>query len=439
MRTRNKVIALTTETQINGSKTVSVSEYSTLNVPSSWSGSIGPYNYGSNSTYPIEEKSSWMQDEITDYKRPKGCLHVKERFSVSAPVGSIAARESVCAHLGNKAGYSINSSSTHNYMQRAGASGILWGSSLRYNFLLKSKPGLVVSKQTASDAAIIQSLYDTARKPVVDGLVNLAESPEIPGAINTLTSSVNALRKYSTYQKYQFYLNQNWAALKKLANNHLAYSFGIAPLVSDAQKVHSYLKRLDADYRRYRERAVKRVSRVYPIGLAYTPPTLPDLYYGKVTAQGYSTESCQQRYVLTYRERNPYSTEFFGKLQFLLNRFGSAGPASYIWERTKLSFVIDWFIDTTSIINYLDDVLSTERIETISLTKSEKWSHTTDIFRDVYRADTNQNVQSNKLGTYTCSVYQRYPLRRTTYVAPSERFGKKQALLSASLLRQMFK
>jgi hypothetical protein len=290
-------------------------------------------------------------------------------------------------------------------------------------------PGVSLSWAQQSDNRIIQRLFDSARKPVVDGLLNIAESPEIPSAIRSLTTKIPLLKPM--WPRMQEALRAAKSGSRNVANKYLAWSFGIAPLISDIEKIRSYMDRLKKDEERFKRGVVRRVSAVYMGSYSFH---MPD--DGEQSYQGFCTTYPTTRYVLTFREKNPYNTDFMRGLDFLLRRFGSAGPASFAWERIPFSFVADWFIDTSSIVDYLDGMLQSDRIDVLSCTKSNKFVCTSEVFRTATRADTNAIIYNAKQGGVTHSYYDRSVIGRTTYVAPSDRFGKKQAALAVALLRQ---
>jgi len=293
--------------------------------------------------------------------------------------------------------------------------------------------GWTVNWAQQNDAVVIQGMYDQARRPVVEGLVNLAEAHEIPSAIKQVAG-------------YAPYKAANWNRMretvkrlgKQAGGRYLAYSFGIAPLIRDTESVLRYLKKVEKDYQRYVSCPIRHVSRTFigsaPFSKASSVMTSRTIWY-----QGLALQVPVTRYVLTYRERCPYKTEFLRKLSYLINRFGAGGPADFAWELVPFSFVIDWFIDTSSVIGYLDDKLNSDRLEVLNLSKSMKYELETDVFRDVYDGSTNTLVESSKLGHVLYRRYLRQPLGKTYYIGLSDRFGKKQTALSVALLLQRLK
>lgn len=367
----------------------------------------------------VSREYSYMTDSIGSGKRPKDCRHLIVKMDstcTSALYGPFNGE--------SEAGSQLDWwTQAHPYPQAARAS--LVEALAQDRTTDGSIPRVSLSWAQQDDRKVIQQLYDRARKPVVDGLLNLVESPEIPSALKSMVNHRDLyISKLDSYR----------SAVKKLskaaANKYLAYSFGIAPLISDTQKIMSYLDKVKRDYERYRNREIRRVS-ITASG-AFSFDNSPS---SNRTYQGYATLWPTTRWVLTYRETNPYTTDFIGKLDFLLRRFGSAGPASFAWERIPFSFVLDWFIDTSSVIDYLDGKLQTDRIETLSLTRSNKAKITSDVFQTI-RSFQGNVIFDQKLGSVSHSLYERFALAKSTYVDLDARFGKKQAALSVALLRQ---
>lgn len=301
-------------------------------------------------------------------------------------------------------------------------------------------PGVTVTWARQSDSKVIASLYDRATRPVVDGLLNVVEAPELPAALKSLGIHTEHFRSVRYVNDNETF-GQWWKrvasrkSLKKrlrgLSGGHLAYSFAIAPLISDSQKVYQYLDRLSRDYQRYARGDVKRVVASFAGNFAFSKAGS-----GANSYQGYCTHYPATRYVLTYRERNPYKTEFFRRLDFLLRRFGSSGPVGFAWERIPFSFVVDWFVDVGSLASNIDRFID-PRIETLSLTKSNKFVCVSDVFRTIKRTDTNTVVYGpTRQGSVTHKYYERTVLGRRTTVQTSEKYGKRQWALTMSLLLQ---
>lgn len=294
-------------------------------------------------------------------------------------------------------------------------------------------PDWTVNWAQQDDSKIIQQMYDQARRPVVQGLQNLAEANEIPDSLKGFIKY--APLKARAWEPMRKFVKR---ASKKAAGNFLAYSFCIAPLISDIEKARRYLKRVEADYRRFVSCPVRRISRVFNGTAVFSKD--PSVMTSRTKwYQGLALQVPVTRYVMTYRERCPYTTEFFRKLSYLINRFGAAGPASFAWEMVPFSFVVDWFIDTSSVVGFLDDKLNSDRLEVLNLSISRKYELETDVFRDVWDGSVNALVESRKRGSVVYRRYMRSELAKAYSIDFSERFGKKQMLLSVALLRQMFK
>jgi hypothetical protein len=130
-----------------------------------------------------------------------------------------------------------------------------------------------------------------------------------------------------------------------------------------------------------------------------------------------------------------YNTAVFGKLDYLLRKFGTPGPASFVWEKIPYSFVVDWFLNLKGITQELDNLL-TGNIKQIS----DAWvSIKSSEFYQIIM--TNNNAISPQKGTTLASArldrYTRTPISpRRPAVFVDSRFGKKQLALSGALLYQ---
>lgn len=291
---------------------------------------------------------------------------------------------------------------------------------------------------TDVDNRALQQLLDKARQPVIDGLLNIVEAPELKDTARSIKhdwddiNRPDALSMKTRWQRFRSRvkkLSNSAKAPKRLANYHLAYAFGVAPVISDVKRMHSYMEYIARDYDKFKNGAIRKLSISINGSLAKT-----GLDSGEYSTQLVGDYSPKTRYVLVYRDRNPYSTEFMAKLHFLLKRFGGQGPAYFAWERIPFSFVIDWFLDTRSLLSGLNNMLQADPIEIISLTKSQKCIVTVDLFRTVRRADTEEIVYDKRQGYVTHKWYERSVQAQPLYLGLSNRFGKNQAALTSFLI-----
>lgn len=115
---------------------------------------------------------------------------------------------------------------------------------------------------------------------------------------------------------------------KVLANNHLLWTYGLAPTIGDIQGIMGDLKAKSdkPDYLTYNARAFSKREQVSDVALSGT---------GSYTKRVIVTETCK----VTTRLQVPRSL-----LQSLQIR-GLTNPLALGWELMPWSFVIDWFID----------------------------------------------------------------------------------------------
>jgi hypothetical protein len=280
-----------------------------------------------------------------------------------------------------------------------------------------------------SDASVVQSLYDNARREVAQGLVNLIEARKLSSTFESIARVLPRKR-----QAFKAFFNKlkSWRGSKDISSATLAYQFGIAPLLTDIQNTCAFISDASNLVDRYERGARQVSSRVFSLGMMPEPTSV--LYTMTEFRPTFSWVLAPKlRYSLVYRYRRSLF-DWYNKAQFILQRMGFLSPARVAWELTPWSFVVDWFFDTSGLLMRLDDILGFDPIETISLTKSVKWIGKIDITKIVY---TSLGIgASYRCASDTYSYYWRLPLGRTTYVGPSNRFGKKQTLLSIALARQ---
>lgn len=274
----------------------------------------------------------------------------------------------------------------------------------------------------------------------VNNLLNIVESPQLVESLKQLKSDSKILGK------------QRFKSLKKLskvaANNHLAWAFGVAPLLSDMKKMQKAIGNIsrDLEHNRRAQNGDKVLHRRFigsfsnelvdmPVGFSsYSDPQ--DETYWHV---GFNPLMFPTR-IVTVRGKwdVKYNTDTFKDLDYLMRRFLSSGPATFAWERIPFSFVVDWFVDLSSILNGLDNLLTDSQTTIKDICISEKYEVWLPayIHQRPHYPTTLDGVQIalSKLRYYNRYRYADYKLN---YIRPSGRFKFKQAALSASLLRQI--
>jgi hypothetical protein len=296
---------------------------------------------------------------------------------------------------------------------------------------------IVVDWPKCNDSMYVQNLYTLARRPVVEGMVNLVEADQIPDSFRGLANVLPLERTAYAWKGFQKALKGLRRASRRFASAYLAYQFGIAPLLSDLKKSKNYLDKIANDFRRFATDSNQHKSIVLSAPMPWSAVTSGS---GTVTrTQLRVTFPAQQRYTLTYRYKRFLADTFVDKVQFLALKLGFTDLAEIAWELIPYSFIVDWFVDTSGLLQLIDDSLGLDPIQTISITKSRKWQGEIDVFRDVYGYGTGNLKVAGRKATTSYSYYERWPLGRSNYVGPSNRFGNKQMLLTLALARQRLK
>jgi hypothetical protein len=243
-------------------------------------------------------------------------------------------------------------------------------------------------------------------------------------------------------------------SLRALAGEHLAFSFGYLPLVSDLKKTSLGLRRLPADLKRINShpRVITgtdvcqgeiSLSFAGITGYASTAPAEPDASWWHPV---YNTQAAPVRIVgVRGRNSRTFDGEGFRALDLLMSRYGGSGPVDLAWELVPFSFVLDWFVDLRPLIDSLDNALMGNNKSVDYIWQSEKWaldiqyvkhrqlavSHAGNVTKHDWSWD-NNIVGYTRLREYRRSLL----LDVTPTVTASGRFGKKQGALGASLFYQ---
>jgi hypothetical protein len=232
-----------------------------------------------------------------------------------------------------------------------------------------------------------------------------------------------------------------------VSNLYLGWSFGFAPLISDLQKISRALPKIRKNLRDLARNSTKpfTVTRVSTgsINFTYAPGingygpnpagTSNDWWHENISVIKPPTRIVG----VSGRRHLTYQTDEFQQLDYLMSRFVATGPVSLIWEKVPFSFVIDWFVDLSSLIVKLDNA-------TVSTGKviSKSWSsESVDVIVGAVKHpqlsfNSHTSLDGSIIAQNRLSSYLRSPLKPDLLIQPSGKFGKKQASLTAALLHQ---
>jgi hypothetical protein len=304
----------------------------------------------------------------------------------------------------------------------------------------------VIPSYSVTDSALIRrAVHNFMNDNQVDNLTNILQGAQ---TVDLFRSVRDNLKNLVWHGPGAFLKKRNGALLRTLLRKHkglssgyLAYQYGIVPLVSDLKKMATAM----LDIKSQVESAVKRPSlrSYYATANGTINPNNDGLvYYGD--PQGvdgsyfhFQAQAQECRKIATVRGRNQiqYSSQAFSKLDYLGRRFLSAGPASALWELIPYSFVVDWFAETSSVLEYLDNVLTGASRNIVDVSLSEKLVVNCGCFVHSPPGQYS-SAAGTAMGEVALSYYHREPRTADLSIGLSGRFGKKQVSILLALLHQ---
>jgi hypothetical protein len=318
-----------------------------------------------------------------------------------------------------------------------------------------------VSFAITEDRLLRETLHDFYTNNEVDSLLNVVESPELVTSLRSLSQKLSSVRKFNLRRESFSGLGRlekifNRRTLKGatslISGGFLYYKFGIAPLLSDMNKIgrnlHSYSKQMKSVIQRAgSEVSVHRraqgvilpvpgsLGRPLPDGIGLAPNQ------GKAWSGTFSQLPGYEGPVMTCTVRGiretKYLSDAFQRLDFLASRFGSVGPASFAWERIPFSFVLDWFVDVSGVLDFLDNALTGNRKKVKSAGISVKWSALCEVFKLRYSDASISSIDGQLIAHDELFYYHRKSVDPSVSVGLSGRFGKSQASIAAALVAQI--
>lgn len=361
----------------------------------------------------------------------------------SHPVTHRAMSVAIQRHTGNvvipsgtpmgKLTYGSDSSNWNSYrsVQHVDADTQLRAWDLTLNTLLPPKRW-TITPNAYNESVLKEDCLERANGLEADIMLDLVEAHQIWGLIDTFTKSLPAFRLH-------------WKRIRKnltiLSGSYLAWKFGVSPLISDIEAVHTYVSRLRHDIRHTQDRIRARYSRhvKLPCSFDSTPiisATVNGVKIYEINYIGTPIVEPTIRYVLTVEPTYVYTDRFFKAADRLLSRFATS-PAQLAWELIPFSFVADWFVDFRGVLRAIDDVVRQVPYRVVDFTRSYSYKLLTGVNATGRNPCDGSTLYARNAGTIEYSHYERSLVSaKPSGIAWKPRFGKSQAAVSAALITQ---
>lgn len=371
----------------------------------------------------LRQDSEFMEDEIgprPSPSSPRAVTHWRRIIERASPSG-------------NQTSTSVGQSPT--IVSSVDMPGMPWfsigvGHEFTISDIMTESPRLDESLYREAEARFLDS-------NAVDTVLNAIEAP-------SLYSSAQSLYKTGRISHGRLpKLGRRLRTLGDLvAGGYLSYQFGVAPLISDMTKLHQQVGSVKDQIARAARLAEKpiRVSSWCPLTIGFKDLTHPGVPWPiKQTTNWTSTfkpvKVPTRRCVISGRYPRVLGSDTAKKLEYYFNKYGGPGPVNLVWELIPFSFVVDWFVDTSSILNHMENALRPNPRVVDSVTFSTSWE--LDIRSTYHSVGSWVNPSNGKeMIRQRLRYYHRVP--GTYHIShrnlSSDRFGKKQLALSAALL-----
>lgn len=277
-----------------------------------------------------------------------------------------------------------------------------------------------------------------AMKPTLSGNLNLtvflAELTEVKSLITSVRklSGIfqSAARRITGRREANL-----WELTKLIAEGHLSYSFGWAPFIGDLQAIYDSIsnwKKLLLDYKSKQGipqvRHYKSVICKDDIDIQNDPTVAGSRgsrYQGHLKQTYYAT--------MRYHYTVPKIESEYAEVLALMDILGLKGGADVVWELIPFSFVVDWFV---GVGNYLES-RQTDYLDS-KVTISD--------FCSTVKSEQDYTIEGNfewdndwfHIASVKTTSYERrreLPNASDFGIRGTDRYGTRQILLSASLLR----
>jgi hypothetical protein len=398
---------------------------------------VGSYNYGPISPIIGTSDEETMIDDISKSRLSKRVIHVRRKL--------------IRKNLDAEEYYYGSSPNTIWNVAGPSAHWLSWNP---YGEITQNN---IQVDWPESESALIRkaknAFYDVNK---VDSLLNTAEAPELVTSISPMYRKIMGVQLVQNTRNWRSILrtlrNNSKPSFGILCGGYLYYAFGVAPLISDMRRISSSV----SSYKKKLEDALKKAGTVETVHVRdsgevfgkliadQNTGSLPAAYGEDTQLDGswwhtkpYSLETPLRVCTIRGVRSSKFNTKLFGELDYLAKTFGVTGPASFAWERVKFSFVFDWFVDLSDILNKLDNTLTGGDKNIQDITLSTRWRVLCPLIKHLRAVGQQSSADGQQTGSVELHYYDRKPIQDNIEVGLSGRFGKKQGLLSAALLGQM--
>lgn len=174
----------------------------------------------------------------------------------------------------------------------------------------------------------------------VNLLVNAAEFTQLKTLVPSLLQGIGSLFTWGVRQKL------GKKSVKQIAGSHLAYSFGLAPLISDFRSLFSIRGKVEKRIKQLKDRngGAVRVSKATSITTASSAYAA---IYGWSDDTHFTENgkwSCTSQGFVSARVNGFFSGNSEAQAKMWASALGLSTPLQTIWELIPFSFVVDWFI-----------------------------------------------------------------------------------------------
>jgi hypothetical protein len=272
-----------------------------------------------------------------------------------------------------------------------------------------------------------------------DTLLNILEAGQTYSGVLGVIDIIQRIMSTKLRRQKKF-------SLSDLSNTFLATEFGFKPLISDLRKVFNGVRAMRGRLKKLAEAGTRpytvtrksagTLSVVLPSNGEYSGQSNP-LDGTKYHCGHYATKMPVLIVGVRGVRRPKYNTAAFQQLDYLMGRFIATGPASLAWEKLRFSFVFDWFVDISSILNRLDsELVGFERTIDKSWTSTAYTGFVPTYFHK-YNGNDFDEYAGQQVSLMSYNYYHRKSIDPSYSIREAGRFGKKQSVLSLALLHQL--
>jgi hypothetical protein len=272
---------------------------------------------------------------------------------------------------------------------------------------------------------------------LTNALLEFRDLPRLLTSIGKWSKLARRLR-YRYKRRRKVTLQDAKEYVKTFSDSHLAYTFGLKPMIQDVKEtilsLMEYRQRIDEFIKQSEEVQSKHYKKVLDDAKSTTTRYSQSFMNIKQYSTVKATLHCGMHY--KYRILTDLRSDL-AKLNAIRDMVGLHLNYEVIWDSIPFTFILDWIVPVGAFLRQFNQNVVKVKLDVIQCYYSYKATHVAYVRVDYSKACNEYGTRVQKqtaLGSNSLYIRKKCTPESGTYFTSGARFGPTQLALSASLL-----